>query len=77
MSCPRNRSPQRVLRDEALELADQLGVTAQLEFGVDQLLAGSRAKLFEPSHLDVYEGLEREVGQRRPAPEAECLAQEL
>jgi hypothetical protein len=52
-------------------------VTAKLELGVDQFLAGSRAKLFEPGHLDVYEGLEREVGQGRPAPEAECLAQEL
>ena len=77
MSCPRNRSRSGFSVTRRLELADQLGVTAELELGVDQLLAGSRAKLFEPSHLDVYEGLEREVGQRRPAPEAECLAQEL
>jgi hypothetical protein len=74
---PAQSLAQRVLGDEGLELTDQLGMTAHLEFGVDQLFARGRVKFLDSCHLDAHEGLEREVGQRRPTPEAECLAQEL
>ncbi len=50
---------------------------AQLELGVDQLLARRCPQLLESRDLDARERLEREVGERRPAPEAERLAQEL
>ena len=43
---------QRVLGDEGLELADELGMAAELELGVDQLLPRRRAELLEPRHLD-------------------------
>ena len=52
-------------------------MAAQLELGLDQLLARGRVKFLDSRHLDARERLEREVGQGWPTPEAECLAQEL
>src|SRR5689334_24218624 len=50
---------------------------AQLELGLDQLLARRRAQLLEAGDLDHRERLECQVGQRRSAPQSERLVQKL
>ena len=50
-------------------------MAAQLELGVDEIRLGRRAQLLEPRHLEPGEGLVGEVGERRPAPQPERLAQ--
>src|SRR3954452_14051517 len=50
---------------------------AEVELGIDELLPCGGAKLLEPGDLHLHERLERKVGQCRPAPKAERLAQEL
>ena len=50
-------------------------MAAQLELGVDEIRLGGRAQLLEPRHLEPGEGLVGEVGERRPAPQPERLAQ--
>ena len=67
---------QRVLRDEPLELAHERGVPPEHEVGVDPLLERREAKLFEPLDGRTGERLVREVGERRPAPELERLAEQ-
>jgi hypothetical protein len=62
--------PQRMRRDERLELADELRRAAPGEVGIDPLLLRGEPELLQPR------GLERkvDVGERRPAPEREGLA---
>ena len=66
---------QGVRADECLELSDELGVAAECEVGLDPQLERPQAELFESRDLDLRERLVDEVGERRPAPEGESLAQ--
>ena len=67
---------QRVRADERLDLGHELGVRAQLEVGGDPLLEHAEAQILEPVDLGLRERLQLHVGQRRPAPERERLAEE-
>ena len=67
---------ERVLADERLELPDEIGVTAELEVGFDSALEGGETELLEPEDLSLGERLACEIGQCRPAPEAESVAKE-
>ncbi len=66
----------RLLRDQDLELADELGVTAEREVGLDPLLERRQPQILQPPGLDPRERLLAELRQRRPAPQAERLAQQ-
>ena len=66
----------RMLGDQRLELADQARVAAEREVGLDPLLERRQPELLEPAGLDPRERLLAELGQRRPAPEGERLAQQ-
>jgi hypothetical protein len=60
---------------ERLELAHKLSVLARGEIGVDPLLERAEAQLLELRRVCLRERLVGEVGQRRPAPQRERLAQ--
>ena len=62
---------QRVLADERLQLADDVAVRPELEISVDPLADDDEAKLLEPADLRLREVVERELRERRPAPERE------
>ncbi len=66
-----------MLRHERLELADQLGVPSASEVGLDSVLEQREPQLLEPADLTESKGFEREIGERRPAPEAQRLPQPL
>ena len=66
---------ERVGGDERLQLADERGVAAERELGVDPLLEGDDAQLVEPGGLEPGELLLVEVCERRAVPERERLAQ--
>ncbi len=66
---------QRVLGAQRLELADDLGVGAAAEVGVDPLLERSQPELDEPGDLGPGERLEGQIGERLAAELAEGLAQ--
>ncbi len=68
--------PQRMPADEPLQLRDELGVPAELEIGVDALLECGNALLFEAGALGARERCV-ELGERRPAPERERLAEHI
>ena len=72
---PAQSLAQWVLGGERLELADELGVLARCEIGVDPLLQRAEAQLLELRRVRLRERLVGEVGQRRPAPQRERLAQ--
>ena len=67
--------PQRVPRDERLQLGDQVGLAAEREVGVEALLEGGQAHLLEPCDLRLRELLVREIRERRAAPQRERLLQ--
>ena len=54
--------------DEQLELADQLGVAAELELGLEQLDLRGQVQLAQPPDLVSGLALEDDVRKRRPAP---------
>jgi hypothetical protein len=66
---------QWVLAHECLQLGDERTVVSELELRLEQLLASGGAKLFEARNLGLRERLERELGERRPTPERQCLAE--
>ena len=68
---------QRVLGDQALELADELVGAAESEVRVDAILERGEVKLLEPTDLTLRPRLVGELGERRAAPEREGLAQAL
>jgi hypothetical protein len=65
-----------VLGDDASELADEVGMPAQREVGLDPLLEGAQPQLVEPCDLRRRERLVGELVQRRPPPHRERLAQD-
>ena len=67
--------PQRMRGHERLELRHQLGVAAEREVGLDTQLERAEPQLLQPRDLGLSELLVGQVGQRRPAPQRECLAQ--
>ena len=69
--------PVRLLRDQRLELADQVRVAAECEVGLDPLLQCGKALPVEPPGFQPGKRLSSKLGQRRPPPELESLAQEL
>ena len=71
------RLAERVLSDQRLELADDVAVPPELEIRLDPLLERDESKLLEPSDLGLRELLERELGERRAAPELERACEEL
>ena len=66
--------PHRMALDERLELPHELGVPAGLEIRIDPLLEHSKTLFFDPDDLRPCEGFELDVGQRRSAPQCECIA---
>ena len=65
----------RVLAGELLELADELGVTPGGEVGLDAHLHGREVLLFQARDLSRRERRRGELGERRPAPQLQRLAQ--
>ena len=65
--------PQRVLRHERLQLADELGMPPGGEIGFDALLERRQPELLEPRDLGLGERLVGQVGERGAAPERERL----
>ena len=61
--------------DGSLELADDLIVVSEGELGIDALLDRGDAQLLEPDGLGAGEVVVRELCERRPAPQPECLVQ--
>ena len=68
--------PRRVLRDQPLKLADDIGMPAESEVGLDSLLECAQPRLFKPGDLRLGERLVREIRERRTAPQGERLAQQ-
>jgi hypothetical protein len=68
---------QRVLRDEAVELADHVGVAPARQVGLDALLERRQPRLLEPVRVDCERGVVREVAERRPAPQLQRRSQRL
>jgi hypothetical protein len=66
-----------VLGRDRLQLADQVGVAAARQVGVDALLERGEPQLVQPCDLGLRERLVGEVGERRAAPQRERLAQLL
>ncbi len=66
---------QRVLLDERLELAHEVAVAPELEVRLDPLLQAGEARFLEAGDLALGPLLIGEVGERRPAPQGECLAE--
>src|SRR5262245_59682969 len=64
-----------MLADEHFELPDQLTVPTDGQVCLDAPLERNQAKLLEAHDLGLREGLPPEVGEGRPAPEAECIAE--
>ena len=68
---------QRVLLDERLELADEIGVPAHFQLGVDAVLECREPGLLQPAGLVARERLEGEIVQRGAAPQGQCRAELL
>jgi hypothetical protein len=68
--------PQRMLPDERLELADELGVPAERELRLGVLLDEREPELLEPRDLRLRERLVRELGERLAAPGRERLREQ-
>ena len=66
-----------MLRDERLELRDQIGVALELELGGDPFLDDGQAQLLETPDLGLGENLVSEVRQRRSTPERQRLTEQL
>ena len=68
---------ERVLADEILELADELGVAPDREVGVDAGLDGGEPQPVQAGDVRLGERLVGEVGQRLAAPQRQGVAQHL
>ncbi len=67
--------PMRMTCDEGVELRDEARVASGGEIGIDSRLEGRQATLLEWCGAGPGEGLAREVGERRAAPERERVVQ--
>ncbi len=67
---------QGVRSDQLLQLPDERSVPAEPELGVDPLLLRRHAQLVETCGLEPREVLLLEIGERRPAPELERIAEQ-
>ena len=67
--------PHRVLLDQRGEFAGHLAVASECEIGIDASLERDEPALFEPRDLALGEIVVREIGERRPAPEREPVAE--
>ena len=65
----------RLFRYQLLQLGDQLGVAPDGQVGVYPHLQGGQALLFQACDHRRRERLGGQLGQRRPPPEPQCLAQ--
>ena len=65
----------RMVDDERAEFADENVLASQSEIGLDPILDRNHVELFEACDRRLGERLVREVRQRRPTPQRECLAQ--
>jgi hypothetical protein len=66
---------ERVADQQALQLRDRRGIVAELELGLEGILECGLMALVEVRALGAGEGFV-DIGERRPAPDGECLAQE-
>jgi len=66
-----------MLRHERLQLADQVGVAAECEVGIDARAEADEAQLVEALGRTGRERLVADVLQRRAAPQPERLGEEL
>jgi hypothetical protein len=68
---------ERMLGDEALQLADQLGVEPELELRLDSAFERFEAQLLEAPTLQGERLDVDDVGERTAAPQCEPIAQAL
>jgi hypothetical protein len=68
MSWAASGSRRRMSGQEALELANELGVASELELGVNPPLERYKPQLFEPPALALGEVLEGDFRERRASP---------
>jgi hypothetical protein len=68
--------PQRMGRHQRLQLTNQLGVATQGKLGLDRILHGGQAALLQPHHLPLAAGSQGDVGEGRPPPQPDCVAQQ-
>src|SRR3954467_11048764 len=66
-----------MLFHQAFELADELQMARSVQLGLHALLQRRQPELFELRYVRLGERLEREISERRPLPERQCLAQQL
>src|SRR5262249_16182581 len=67
--------PERMARDQRLELPDEIGVVPECEISIDARLESREPKLLEPRALAPAERLSAELSERRSTPQRERLAQ--
>ena len=65
---------ERVLRDERLELSDELGVAPECKVGVDPELHRCQPDLLEPGDRRLGEAFVGELRERRASPERQRVA---
>ena len=65
--------PVRMLSDQRLQVLDHLGMAAERELGVDQLLERGDPEVIQACHLRLRERLERELRERLAAPQRQRL----
>ncbi len=68
---------ERMGGDERLQFADDVRVATQGEVGFQACLLAAGAEILEPGDRLLGEGFIEEIGERRPAPEVERVAQRL
>ena len=66
-----------MLRRQCLQLPDQLGVATERQIGFDPILERREPQLLQASRLRLREPSLGEVRERLPAPQAECLAEQV
>ena len=66
---------ERGQRGQSLQLDDHLGGVAERQLGVDALHLGEQAELLQAPDLALHPIDCPQVGERRPAPQAERFAQ--
>ena len=66
-----------MLGDEGLQLGDEIGMTAELELGLDSILGRRRPQFLEPDRLGPRKRDVGAVGERRATPQSERLPERL